>query len=1022
MKLTEISLKRPVFATVLILALVVLGLFSYMSLSVDEYPSVEIPVVAVMVNYPGASPEQVKTKVTQKIEETVSVIPGVDHITSTVSEGSSTTVIQFTLETPAATAAQDVRDKLGRLQGSLPQNVDAPTIMRFDPAESPIASLALTGPISQRELTVIAKDLVTKRLEAISGVASVNVQGGLDREIQINMDSNRIAAYDLTISEILNSLQRENIESPGGKITDDKRETNLRTVGSITSPQQFLDLPIERRDGAQIYIKNIATVNDTTKNLTTITKLNNQLAIGLDIMKQSGSNTVEVVNRVNKEIEKIKQDFPTGVELILVKDNSHSIKESVHDVLFNLVVGGILAVAVVFLFLGNWRSTIIAAIAIPTSIITSFLAMKALGFTLNTMSLLALSLAVGLLIDDAIVVIENIVRHLEMGKDKSAAALEGTAEISLAVTATTLTLVAVFLPVGMMTGIIGQFFKQFGITVAVSVLVSLLVALTLTPLLSAKYLTDSHQNPRGVFGRAWAKWNKQFDYWTAAYGKFLQYALGQRGKVMLIAVVMFVGSLLLLPFLGSTFIPNADYGEINIAAEIDPGLSAQAAGELADNLSHIIKSRPEVTMTYSVANVNGINILAKLQPKNKRQASDDEIIADLRQKLKEVAGVQISLSKKSGLSSSKPISLVIQGPSLDTLANLAEQVEEIMEGIPGARDVSSSYQIGKPDVQVVVNRDKASDLGVSTSSIANTLQTMFNGTIATQYREGDDSYDVRLVLAPGDRKNLTDTNNIYLVSSYRDQNGKAVMVPLSQVTDIIYATSPSQIKRYDRQDQVTVSANLSGATIGDFNKVLNKRLGEVKLPDGYQFVATGQSQQMGDAFQGIILALTMAVLFIFFVLAAQFESYIDPFSIMLALPLAIIGAILGLLVMGSELSMMSLIGIVMLMGLVTKNAILLIDFAKQRRQQGVERNQALVEAAIIRMRPIIMTTTAMIFGMIPLALGIGPGAETRAPMAHAIIGGLITSTILTLVVVPVVYTLFDDLKSKVRSLTSSEKL
>lgn len=1012
MKLTEISLKRPVFATVLILALVVLGLFSYLTLSVDEYPSVEIPVVAVTVNYPGASPEQVKTKVTQKVEETVSVIPGVDHITSTVSEGTSTTVIQFTLETPAAAAAQDVRDKIGRLQGSLPQNSDTPIITRFDPAESPIASIALTGPISQRELTIIAKDSITKRLEALGGVAAVNIQGGLEREIQLNLDNSKIVAYDLTISEVLNSLRRENIEAPGGKVTDGKRETNLRTVGSITSPQQFLDLPIEKRDGVQLYLKNVATVSDTTKNVTTITKLNDQPAIGLDIMKQSGSNTVEVVENVKKELAKIKQQLPTGVELTLIRDNSQNIKESIEDVLFNLIVGGLLAVTVVFLFLGNWRSTIIAAIAIPTSIITSFLAMKVLGFTLNTMSLLGLSLAVGLLIDDAIVVIENIVRHLELGKDKQAAASEGTAEIALAVTATTLTLVAVFLPVGMMTGIIGQFFKQFGITVAVSVLVSLLVALTLTPLLSAKHLTASHQEARGFLGRIWTKWNGKFDQWTVGYGKFLEYALGHRGKVMLIAIVLFVGSLALLPLLGSTFIPNADYGEINVAAEVDPGLSPQAVGEMADSLSKIIHGIPEVTMTYSVSNVNGINILAELLPKNKRQISDDEIIADLREKLKEIPGVQVSISKKLGLGSSKPISLVIQGPSLDSLASIADQVEEIMEGIPGAVDVSSSYQVGKPDVQIIVNRDKASDLGVSTSSIADTLQTLFNGTIANQYKDGDDSYDVRLVLAPGDRKNLEDINNIYLSSSYREQNGKTIMVPLSQVTDTIYATSPSQIKRYDRQDQVTISANLNGTTIGDFNKVLNKRLGELNLPEGYQFVATGQSQQMGDAFQGIIMALAMAVLFIFFVLAAQFESYIDPLSIMLALPLAIIGAVLGLLMMGSELSMMSLIGIVMLMGLVTKNAILLIDFAKQRRAQGIDRNQALVDAAVIRMRPIIMTTTAMIFGMIPLALGIGPGAETRAPMAHAIIGGLITSTILTLVVVPVVYTLLDDLKNR----------
>ncbi len=1010
MKITEISIKRPVFATVTILALVVLGLYSYMSLNVDEYPNVEIPVVAVTVNYPGASPEQVESKITQKVEETVSVVPGVDHITSTVREGTSTTVIQFTMETSAATAAQDVRDKVGRLQGSLPQEADAPIVTRFDPSDTPIASIALTGPISQQELTVIANDSVTKRLEAINGVASVNVQGGLDREIQINMDADKIAAYGLTIPEILNNLRSENMETPGGKVTDGKHETSLRAVGNITSPEQFLNLPVGRRDGVQLYVDNIATVKDTTKDVTTITKLHDKPAIGLDIMKQSGSNTVEVVDNVKKEIESIKKDLPAGVELTVVRDNSQNIKNSIHDVLFNLVLGAVLAVAIVFLFLGNWRSTIIAAIAIPTSIITSFLAMKALNFTLNTMSLLALSLAVGLLIDDAIVVIENIVRHLEMGKNKNAAATEGTAEIGLAVTATTFTLVAVFLPVGMMSGIVGQFFKQFGVTVAVSVLVSLFVAFTLTPMLSAKYLKDDRKKSESVYGKAWAKWNQQFDYWTSRYAEFLKYALGHRGKVMLAAAALFVGSLALLPFVGSTFIPDADNSEITIAADVDPGMSPQAVGEIADNISQIIHSIPQVTMTYSVADVNGITILTELQPKNARKVSDNQIIAELRQKLNDITGVQISITKKSGMSASKPVSLVIQGQSLDKLADIGEQVEQIMLKIPGAVDVSSSYEAGKPDAQIVVNRDKASDLGVSTAGIADTLQTMFNGTIVTQYKDADDSYDVRLVLKPGDRNSLADVNNIYLAGTSRDKNGQSVMIPLSQVTRTIYATSPMQIKRYDRQEQVTISANLRDTTLGDFNNVLNKQLAGIKLPDGYKFVATGQSQQMSDVFTGIVLALTMAVLFIFFVLAAQFESYIDPFAIMLALPLAIIGAILGLLVMHSTINMMSLIGIIMLMGLVTKNAILLIDFAKQRREQGIERNQALVEAALVRMRPIMMTTTAMIFGMIPLALGIGPGAETRAPMAHAIIGGLITSTILTLVVVPVVYTLIDDMK------------
>lgn len=1011
MKLTEISIKRPVFATVIILALVVLGLVSYTSLNVDQYPSMDLPVVAVTVLYPGASPEQVESKVTQEVEDAVSVVAGVEHVTSTVSEGMSQTVIQFTMETNADAAAQEVRDKLGGLQAALPQDAKAPVISRFDPSDTPIMSLALTGNVSQRELTILAEDVVVKRLKAINGVAAADIKGGLERELQIQLDGQQLTAYGLTIPEVLNSLRNENIDAPGGKVTDGQRQTDLRAVGSITAVNQFLNLPVGQRDGVPLFVKNIATVKDTTQEVSTYTKVNGQPALGVDIMKQSGGNTVKVVENINKQMASIKKDLPPGVDLVVVRDNSKTIKESVEDVQFNLIVGGVLAVAIVFLFLGNWRSTMIAGIAIPVSVITAFAAMKLLNFSLNTMSLLALSLAVGLLIDDAIVVIENIVRHLEMGKDKFTAALEGTSEIGLAVMATTFTLVAVFVPVGMMSGIVGQFFKEFGITVAASVLVSLFVAITLTPMLSAKYLSNTELNGDTKFGRVWGAFNAKFDAWTARYSQFLRLALVKRRLVVLAAVGLFIVSLGLLPFLGATFVPDADNAEFTVTATVDPGMSVAAVGTMTDEMDQMIRGIPQVTMTYSVSDAKSISILTKLTPKNQRDVSDTAIIEEVRQKLSDITGATISVSKQSGISSGKPVSLVIQGASLDTLSEIAEQVEYAVASVPGAVEVTSSYEAGNPDAQIVVNRDRAADLGISAASIADTLQTMFNGKVVTQYKDGEDSYDVRVIQDPKDRRTLSDLNNVYLPGTARSSTGQAALVPLSQVTETVYATSPAQIKRYDNQQQITISANLNGITLGEFNKVFNKKAAEIKMPDGYNFVATGQAKSMTDAFSSMILALGMAVLFVFFVLAAQFESYLDPFAIMIALPLAVIGAIGGLLLMGSDLSIISLIGIIMLMGLVTKNAILLIDFAKQRRAEGMERSEALVQAAVQRMRPIIMTTTAMIAGMIPLALGIGPGAEARAPMAHAIIGGLVTSTILTLVVVPVVYTIFDDLQS-----------
>lgn len=987
MKLTEISIKRPVFATVIILSLVVIGLVSYISLNVDQYPSVEIPVVAVTVVYPGASPEQVESKVTQKVEDAVSVVAGVEHVTSTISEGVSSTVIQFTAETSPDTAAQEVRDKLGSLQAVLPQDAKAPVISRFDPADTPILSVALTGDVTQRDLTVLAEDTLVKRLKAVNGVAAADIKGGLDREIQILLDSRQMSAYGLTIPEVLNSLRNENIDLPGGKVTDGQRE------------------------GVQLYVKSVAVVKDTTQEAGTITKVNGQAALGVDVMKQSGSNTVKVVEDVKRQIDSIKKDLPLGVDLVVVRDNSQAIKESVEDVQFNLIVGGILAIAIVFLFLGNWRSTVIAGIAIPVSVITAFAAMKLLNFSLNTMSLLALSLAVGLLIDDAIVVIENIVRHLEMGKDKFSAALEGTAEIGLAVMATTFTLVAVFVPVGMMSGVVGQFFKEFGITVAASVLVSLFVAITLTPMMSAKYLVHKDVKSNSKFGKAWYAFHAKFDEWTLRYGEFLRSALLKRRAVILVAVGLFLGSLGLLPFLGSTFVPEADNGEFTVTATVDPGMSVTAVSGMADEMEQMIRSIPQVTMTYSVADAKNITILTKLTPKRERDVNDTAIIDEVRKKMVKIPGADISVSKQSGLTGGKPVSLVIQGPSLEVLSDIADQIEAVVANVPGAVEVSSSYEAGNPDAQVTVNRDRAADLGISAASIADTLQTMFNGKIVTQYREGDNSYDVRVIQDPDNRRVLSDISNVYLASTARNKSGQAIMIPLSQVTDTVYATSPAKIKRYDGQQQITVSSNLNGITLGEFNTVFNKKAVEIKMPDGYKFVATGQAKSMNEAFSSMLLALGMAVIFVFFVLAAQFESYLDPLAIMIALPLAVIGAIVGLLLMGSDLSIMSLIGIIMLMRLVTKNAILLIDFAKQRRAEGMERAEALIQAAVQRLRPIIMTTVAMIAGMIPLALGIGPGAEARAPMAHAIIGGLVTSTILTLVVVPVVYTLFDDIQS-----------
>ena len=1010
MILTDISLKRPVFATVTILALITLGLVSYLSLNLDEWPDLEFPFVTVKVVHKGASPEQIDSKIIQKVEEAVSSVSGVKHITSSSREGLALTTIEFTLETSAATAAQDVRDKISRVRGDLPTDCDEPVIMRFDPAESPVVSVALTGNLSIREMTTLVDDVIKRRLETISGVGSIDVQGKLKREIHIDLNKDKVTAYKLSIPEIAENLRGENLEVPGGKLIREGREVSVRTMGNLDTAREFLAAPVGRREGVQLYVRNVATVSDVTEEPESVTKFNGKPAIGLDVMKQSGTNAFRVATDVKKALRELQKELPPGVELTVVRDASIQVRENVDDVLFNLVVGGLLAVAIVYVFLGNWRSTMIAAIAIPASIIATFFTMKLMNFSINTMSLLALSLAVGLLIDDAIVVIENIVRHMEQGKERMKAAADGTAEIGLAVTATTLTLVAVFVPVGMMTGIVGQFFKQFGITVAFSVLVSLFIAFTLTPLLSASYLDVTHGPKTGRWGRLLDSWNQWFDRGTEHYGEFLRRALRHRLKLLALAVLLFFGSLMLTPLLGSSFVGRVDNGEFTAVVDVEPGTSVAGAEALTDQMTRIIRAQPEVVLVYATSDVNTIKIFTKLKDKSERKRGIAWIMHDLRQELNAVPGVKVSLLQKAGLKEEYPVNLVIRGDDMNVLDDIADKVLRVVESVPGAVDVVSSYKPGKPDLQVRVRQDRAADLGISTANIADTLSTMFNGLTVNQFKDGDDRYDVRLRLHPDNRMVIGDLSGIYLASKYKDNNDKTIMVPLTQVTEQVYATSPSEVRRYDRQKQINLTANLENVSLGEFNKKLFAQLEKIERPPGYFFGAIGESERMGETFTSMVMALFLAVMFIFFVLAAQFESYADPFAIMLSLPLAIIGAILGLLVMGSDLSIMSMIGIVMLMGLVTKNAILLIDFAKQRMAEGMERNAALVDAAVVRMRPIMMTTAAMVFGMLPLAFGFGPGAEGRAPMAHAIIGGLVTSTVLTLVVVPVVYSLIDDLR------------
>jgi HAE1 family hydrophobic/amphiphilic exporter-1 len=1010
--LSDLSLKRPVFATVVILALVVLGIFSFMSLNINDMPEVDFPYVTVTIAQPGVAPEQMETDVAKKVEQAVGQISGVQHITSYNDEGLTEVVIEFTLETPPNEAAQNVRDQVSAIRDDLPQGIQEPVITKMDINAQPIVSLAVSGALPLKEMTSLVDDVVKPRLEKIDGVGQINTYGYEQREIEIQLDKDKLAAYGVTTTDVLNNLEGQNMDVPAGQLSSGGREETVRTAGKIGAVEQFSDLPVARQSGMQLYVRDVADVVDGIKDQSSLARFNGQPAIGIDITKQSGSNTVSVADDAKQAVAELRQQLPPGVNIDVVRDNSVSIRESVNDVVRTIIEGSILAILVVFLFLRNWRSTLISAVALPTSIVSTFFIFKLLGYTLNTMTLMALSLAVGLLIDDAIVVIENINRHLQMGKRPLEAARDGTAEISLAVLATTLTIVAVFLPMGMMTGIIGAFFKPFGITVVFAVLVSLLVSFTLVPVLSARYLQGEEQLPGGWLGRFLAWFNRLFERLADFYGRLLAVVLKNRLITVAVVIVLLIASFALVSRLGFTFLPDQDTGELSIVADLDSGLSLNAADSMDTRLLDILKQYPEVIQTYSTIQTNQINIYVKMVDRSKRSRTASQIAAALRQDLTRVPGMQAAVDSTSGMGgSSKAVTFELLGDDNNTLQAYAVKAQQIMASIPGAVDVGSSFKPGQPEVKLQMKQDTASDLGVSTAQVGDVLNTLFSGVVVGQYEEGQDSYDVRVRLGEGQRQNIGSLDNIYIQSQYGPSGGgPKPLVPLSQVTEQVFSSSPSELQRYDKQDEIELSCNLEGVSLGDFNSTfIRKAAQELALPPGYSLSVGMMSEMMSESFSSMGVALVLGILFMLFVLAAQFESFIDPFAIILSLPLAMIGAILGLLAGRSQISIMSLIGIIMLMGLVTKNAILLIDFAKSERGRGVERSEALIRAARIRFRPIMMTSLAMILGMTPLALGLGSGAELRAPMADAIIGGLITSTLLTLVVVPVIYSLLDDL-------------
>ncbi|MEX1183708.1 MAG: efflux RND transporter permease subunit [Gemmatimonadota bacterium] len=1019
--LSDVAIRRPVFTFMMMLGLIVLGLFSFRRLPIDQFPDVDIPVVAVQTVYPGASPETVEREVTRRLEEAFNPVESVDRITSISLEGVSQVIVEFDLERDGDQAAQDIRSRIDVIRRQLPTDIEPPVVQKFDPASEPIVSLALSSATTGvAELTRLADEDVRRQLESVSGVGNVQIAGGLLREIRVFVDPVQMQAFGVSVADVMGALQRQNMEVPAGRVERGTREELVRVTGRITDPAQFEDVVIANRAGRPVTLRQVARVEDATEEERSLAFVNGQRAVSLDIQKVSGANTVAVADEVHEAIEALQAGvLPPGVELSVVRDNSEQIRHSVEDVIFELVLGALLTIIVVMLFLNDWKATAITSLALPVSVISSFVLMNVLGFTLNMLTLMGLSLSIGILIDDAIVVIENIVRHREHGEDHFTAASWGTREIFLAVMATTFCIVAVFVPVAFMGGIIGRFFYEFGMTVAWAVLVSLFVSFTLTPMLAAWWGVEPHKGGGGnLITRGIGRFNQWFDSQAERYRGVVDWALRHRRATLGMAAASFIGAIMLFPLIGGGFFPETDDSQFIVAFETPEGSSLEYTRSRAQNVMATLSELDGIDYLYTTvgAGVTGTvtqgQVYVRLLGPGERSLSQQELMRQARQQLASQFGVQTSILAAGGAGGAvKPLQVNLRGDDVAVLQTMSETVEQIMLKLPGIVDVETSLGQPRPEYRIDVNRSLANELGLDIGQISSTVRPLLAGQVATTWQDPEgEERDVVVQMNPEQRTSLEDLSALPIATPMLLQSGASPTVPLGQIATIEQGTAPAQIDRSDLERVATVAANTEpGYSIGEASSAISAALADVDVPEGYSIQLGGETEQLAETFGYVVESLLLAVILIFLILASQFESLTQPFAIMTALPLSLVGVLLALLLTDDTLNMMSMIGVIMLMGLVTKNAILLVDNANERRGLGAERHAALVEAGRVRLRPIVMTTAAMIFGMLPIALATGEGGGFRAPMARAVIGGLITSTLLTLIVVPVAYTYFDDL-------------
>ncbi len=1015
-------IKRPVFTTMFILLLVVFGIRCYPEIGVDLNPDVDLPIVSVRVTYDGASPQEMETLVTKPIENRVSQVSGIKTLSSTVLEGYSETVLEFNIGVDPQVKASEVREKVSSVRKSLPDDIDEPVTQTVDLNSRPIVAYTFSSASRSRgEIRRIIEDNIKDELQMVEGVSEVNVVGASQRAIRIVLKPEKLAEYGIAYQTIKSKINANNYNTPGGKARSNAMEITVRTVGKYNTIDDIKQVVVANDNGRPVYIGEVADVIDDWEDEETFASANGEPCVMTFVRKQSKTNTVDVTDNINARMEELKQsNLPPDITVSKVRDQSSYIRDNIADVWNAIIFGGFLALLITYLFLRNFRATVIGGLCIPTSIIATFFIMKVMDFTLNNMSLMALSLAVGILIDDAIVVIENIFRHIELGQTPFHAAREATEELTLAILATSLSLMAVFVPIGNMGETIGQYFKQFGLTVAFAVAFSTIVAFSLTPMVSAYWIKAEDEAAAGrerthFVQRALDKFEAGFQSVREMYNSLMQWALVRPKKIVAAGVISLLLNLLLLPFVGTEFQPTYDSGEFSVNVKAPIGTSLKKTVELATPLQQYISGLPEVSIVaLNIGNgrnpVNQGSMDVRLKPSDERRRSMQQIMDELRAQFRNVEGLKVTVvsNQGGGRGDSRPVQVGLRGSNIKELKSYALQLAEMLRQTPGATDVDISDSEEQPEIVVKLDHAKASELGLDATEVGKVVEMAIMGkSTANSYTIGDNDYDIILQLEQGQRTDINDVQNLRVSSS----DGR--FIRLGDIATIKYGSGPTRIEREDKQRQIVVYANTVGVSPGDLiAKVKSEYIPELNMPSGYNYKMIGQADNMARSFKEVYKAVILAIVVVYMVLAAQFESFSQPLIIMASLPFAVIGAVLGLLVAGQTANMMSMIGFTMLLGLVTKNAILLIDYANQQRERGLDIQSAVLEACSLRLRPILMTTLSTILGMLPIALGIGEGAELRQSMGVVLIGGLTTSTLLTLVVVPLIYLLFEEWKAK----------